>query len=178
MPTPARSSVRPARLRQIFADLTFAAVTCGAVALLLEGLADPTGGPMRIPVSRAWIAAGRVGVGVAAIGVLALVWRMWRGGEVAFWSRLRALLVATVGGWLAYLSTDQPYHAPQVALAMGTALAGFALLCLLAVPLARVRRARAWRWLDRGATMGCMIVLGLELGLRCGRSSTTSPTAT
>lgn len=166
MPTPARSSVRPARLSQVFADLMFAVVTCGAIALLLEGLADPTGGPMRIPVSRGWIAAGRLGVSVAAVGLLALVWRIWRGGEVAFWSRLRALLVSTVGGWLAYLSSDQPYHTPQVALAMGTALAGFALLCLLAVPLARVRRARAWLWLDRGATMGCMIVLGLELGLR------------
>lgn len=175
MPTPARSSVRPARSRQILADLGFAAVTCGAIALLLEGLADPTGGPMRIPVSRAWLNAGRLGVGVASVGLLTLVWRMWQGGEVAFWSRLRALLVATVGGWLAYLSTDQPFHAPQVALAMGTALAAFALLCLLAVPLARVRRPRVWRWLDVGATMGCVIVLGLELGLRGAAMVSNNP---
>lgn len=153
----------------------FAAVTCGAIALLLHGLADPTGGPMRIPVARVWIDAGRLGVGVAAIGLLAFVGRMWRGGEVAFWSRLRALLVATVGGWLAYLSTDQPFHAPQVALAMGTALAGFVLLCLLAVPLARVRRSRAWRWLEVGATMGCLIILGLELGLRGAALVSSNP---
>ncbi len=172
MPSPVSPRLRR---RQRVADLTFALVSLGGAWLLRVGLADPSGGALGVPASAAWLGVARVGIGLLLAHALLLGWRVWRGGEVAFWSRLRALVIALVLGWLVFLFSGEPFHPPRVAMGMGTALCAFAVLCMLASPARRLGLRRPVRVLDIGLTMLCVVALGLELGLRALSSLLDNP---
>lgn len=146
----------PRTRRQVAADVGFGAAAALGGAVLILGARHSWRGPSDEVLPPAWVTTARVGVIVLAGFGVQLLLRVWRGAPVRFWTRVRALLVAVVVGWLAFLFTDQPFHVRRVAVAMGSAVAGFALLCLLARPLARLLKTHVWGAIDVVLTLACL----------------------